>query len=128
MAKIDSATDVSYHKDVYQHRFWDKDTQKIEVYHQINIESGNVYRESIKTFKKGDPEYDEMAKLYKAQKGQTITVYQYIHDLSGPAYPHSLLFPENGGFYPLKELPHVIVARMDPTGEKSTANGEALAT
>jgi len=126
MAKTESAKDVSPLGDVTQLRFWDHDTKKIEVYHNINIEAGDVYRESIKTLKKGEQGYDDLAKMYKVQKGQTITIFKYIHSLNGPAYPRSLLFPENGGYYPLEDLPHVIIARMEPTGDASTTQGVAL--
>jgi hypothetical protein len=126
MANKNSATDVSTNKDVTQRLFWDKDTQKIEVYHEINIQEGSVYRKSINTYENGTEDFGKWTEEYGDGKEKFVTVYEYIKTNEGPDKPQSLLFPENGGYYPLEDGPHLVIAIMTPTGENSTAAGEAL--
>ena len=109
--------------------FWDQSTKKIEVYHEIVLGPGKGgYLESINTYSPGTDIYAEKADEYNVdtKNDPDITVYIYKENNNGPAYTRTELFPGQGGFYPLHNIEHVVIAAKIPTGTASTAQGIAF--
>jgi hypothetical protein len=139
METLTSVTD-----NVRQDLFWDPKTMKIEVNHMINMseyldarwidvhtysseEEEDKYKEYMDMYAN---ERSEAVEEFKNSKKGYITVFNYKEVPGLVPTPHAQKFPENGSYYPLSGIPHMVVANLDkstPTGSKtSTAKGIAL--
>jgi hypothetical protein len=128
-----SLISISTDNALIQQLFWDTSTKKIEVVHEINLEPGKGARWSRKTTylpAPGDPIYDGKCKAYNInpKDKKYITEYEYDEYPDNRDYPIAVKFPVNGSYYPLSELPHVVVAiyNRTSTGQVSKTSGEAL--
>jgi hypothetical protein len=126
---------------VIQELFWDPKTRKIEVNHMMNLsEYLDARWIDVNTYSSSDKEYHEQIEKYAEEERESdrammeksgyITVFNYKEVPGMTPTPHAQKFPENGSYYPLSGLPHMVVvnfATSSPTGSKtSTAKGIAL--
>jgi hypothetical protein len=126
-----SETNVSVpNKKVTQYLFWNTEIKRIEVSHSINLDpSEDVFRKSIKEYKPGDTGYTDLEKKYNPKtEGVKITVFTYQLKGEGMEEMHNEVFPENGPYYLLEGLSHLVVVELlnEQGGETSSASGEAL--
>jgi hypothetical protein len=128
-----SITNISADDNVIQELHWDTATQKIEVVHEINLEDPlrDVRWTSIKPYYPGENDYIRLQNEFGLGDPDVITEYIYT-EIYSDEYdePHAVKFPESGDYYPLSQLRHVVVVRMNEYGGgggDTKTSGEALA-
>lgn len=131
-------TSVSVNEDVIQELHWDDVSEKIEVVHEINLNRGkNAMWNSVRTYKPGDQDYDDKVIRYVEESrrpGFDYPITEYIYDeYNDPneLFDHAEKFPENGEYYPLSTIEHLVGVIMnripaEEPPEQSKTSGEAL--
>ncbi|MFO7613529.1 MAG: hypothetical protein R6W71_02715 [Bacteroidales bacterium] len=128
-----SFTSVSLDNSIVQEIFWDTNTRRIEVTHMINLEpENNVEWTSLTQIRSGEDGFNQIFDDYGLDGStfKAISLFKYRKfDDKSFKFKHAVKFPENGDYYPLSELNHLVVVEMfvDPGGgTTSKTHGQAL--
>jgi len=102
---------------IIQEISWDTDTRKIEVSHMINLESlTNAEWQGSTKHRPGELIFNQICDEcdVEREKFQLVTLFTY-RKFSDNNFPneHAVKFPESGENYPLSELNHLVVVKME---------------
>ncbi len=129
-----SLTSISNDENVIQELHWDTISKKIEVVHFINLEEQrNAEWVEVRDYSAASlKEYQAKCAEYGLNPAANMVITEFVYnEVADNHFPeaHALKFPENGDYYPLSNLPHIIAVRLNQYqggGVASKTTGEAL--